>query len=236
MARVRGLVSQEATGPRGGSIAWLRGLCRAAARSLPAAGAGVSVMGSAGLQGLAVASDAHSELIEELQFALGEGPCRDAYDTGTAVLVSDLGREGAHRWPIYTPAARESGVEAVFAFPLRVGDARLGVLDVYARRPGPRSAAALRGGPRVAAVAVLGLLETYGAGGSLDLDLNPGHSLPMGYRVEVYQAQGMLQVQLGVGSTAALARLRAHAFTTGRRLSDVARDIIDRRLVLERDE
>ena len=235
LARVRGLVSLEAVGRQDGSARWLRGLCRAAVRALPASGAGVSVMGSSGLQGLAVASDARSELVEELQFALGEGPCRDAYDTGAAVLVSDLGDEGVRRWPIYTPAAQESGVQAVFAFPLMAGAARLGVLDVYARRPGPLSREALRWAPVFAEVAMVGLLESYEADGAMDPDRYPAHVLSMGYRVEVYQAQGMLQVQLGVGSSEALARLRAHAFAAGRPLGDVAQDIIDRKLILERD-
>lgn len=35
------------------------------------------------------------------------------------------------RWPGYAPAAHERGVRAVFAFPLQIGAARLGVLALY---------------------------------------------------------------------------------------------------------
>jgi AmiR/NasT family two-component response regulator len=54
-------------------------------------------------------------------------------------------------------------------------------------------------------------------------------------RAEVSQATGMLVAQLGVEPTEALVRLRAHAYATGRTATDVARDILDRRLKLEAD-
>jgi len=54
-------------------------------------------------------------------------------------------------------------------------------------------------------------------------------------RAEVSQATGMLVAQLGVDPAEALVRLRAHAYATGRSSTDVARDILDRRLRLEAD-
>jgi hypothetical protein len=40
----------------------------------------------------------------------------------------------------------------------------------------------------------------------------------------------MITVQLGVSAAVALIRLRAHAFASDRRLRDVARDVVARRL------
>jgi AmiR/NasT family two-component response regulator len=54
-------------------------------------------------------------------------------------------------------------------------------------------------------------------------------------RAEVSQATGMLVAQLEVEPAEALVRLRAHAYATGRSATDVARDILDRRLQLEAD-
>ena len=54
-------------------------------------------------------------------------------------------------------------------------------------------------------------------------------------RAEVSQATGMLVAQLGVEPAEALVRLRAHAYATGRSATDVARDILDRRLRLDAD-
>jgi hypothetical protein len=52
---------------------------------------------------------------------------------------------------------------------------------------------------------------------------------------EIYQAAGMVTVQLEVDITEALARLRAHAYAEERPLWEVARDVVARRLRIERD-
>ena len=52
-------------------------------------------------------------------------------------------------------------------------------------------------------------------------------------RTEVNQATGMLAAQLNIEPAMALVRLRAHAYTTGRTPSDVARDILAHRLRLQ---
>ncbi|MGI8776624.1 MAG: hypothetical protein ACR2LJ_04400 [Acidimicrobiales bacterium] len=41
------------------------------------------------------------------------------------------------RWPAFTGPAVDAGVWAVFGFPLVVGTARLGALNLYTERPGP---------------------------------------------------------------------------------------------------
>ena len=48
----------------------------------------------------------------------------------------------------------------------------------------------------------------------------------MDVHTEVYQAQGMVMVQLDVDLAEALARMRAHAFATGTALPDLARSIV----------
>jgi hypothetical protein len=46
----------------------------------------------------------------------------------------------------------------------------------------------------------------------------------------------MITVQLGVTATVALIRLRAYAYAHGRRLHDVAGDVVSRRLRFDPDE
>jgi hypothetical protein len=104
---------------------------------------------------------------------------------------------------------------------------------VYRDAPGALSADGLAQAFTFAEVA-MGLLvdDQHGVAGSqggFDLDD------VLAYRLEVYQAQGMLMVDLGVGIDEAIARLRAYAFAEGRALSDVANDIVNGRLSLERD-
>jgi hypothetical protein len=49
----------------------------------------------------------------------------------------------------------------------------------------------------------------------------------------VHQASGMVAVQLDIGVGEALIRLRAYAFGHDRKLADVARDVVARRLRFE---
>jgi hypothetical protein len=85
-------------------------------------------------------TDGVSEQLAELQLTLGEGPSLDAAASGGPVLASDLAaREYRHRWPAFAPAARQAGAWAAFAFPLRIGAIRAGVLGLYRNQPGPLS-------------------------------------------------------------------------------------------------
>jgi len=230
-----GGATQDAAGPPApdGVVGALRQLCGATVRALSASGAGVSVLAEDGARGVAAASDPASERIEELQFVLGEGPCTDAFASRRPVLVPDLTDGAARRWPAYTPAAHDEGVRAVFAFPLQVGAARLGVLDVFRARPGPLSGEQLRQAFTFADLAVRALLDAQDdaiPGSAADgLDAAIEHS------PELFQAQGMVMVQLGVSLAEALVRIRAYTYAENLRLDDVARDIVARRLRFDPD-
>jgi hypothetical protein len=58
---------------------------------------------------------------------------------------------------------------------------------------------------------------------------------PTAHQAQVHQATGMILAQLGISAEAAFARLRAYAFAHDRRLGDVARDVVGRRLRFEPD-
>jgi hypothetical protein len=213
-----------------GDLHPLRRVCRAAAGALSASGAGINVMTGDGTSGVCVASDPDSERIEELQFVVGEGPCIDAFAERRPVLTADLSEAAGQRWPVYAPAAQEGGVRAVFAFPLQVGGARLGVMDIFRDRVGPLTGDELGTAFTFADVTVETLLDG-------EDDRREGSDLfDAGRRAVLFQAQGMVMVQLGVSIGEALVRMRAYAFAEDRRLIDVARDVVDRRLRFDRDD
>lgn len=233
IAHVQALVVDErdADEDGGGTLSWLRRLCSAAARELPAFGAGVSVMTEDGLRGTAAASDPQCEVLEDLQFTLGQGPCMDAFASRRAVLEPDLAVTA--RWPEYTPEAHARGVRAVFAFPLQVGSGRLGVLDVYRDAPGALPPAAVDLAMTFADTATSMLLA-----GDAGRREQPGGDLDgiMSSRLELYQAQGMVSVQLGQSVDVAMARLRAYAFAHDQPIVAVAHDVLARTLVFDRDD
>ena len=87
----------------------------------------------------------------------------------------------------------------------------------------------------LAGLPLLDLLDADMAAAVGDPDSNAWAELNALSRAEVSQATGMLVVQLEVEPAEALVRLRAHAYSTGRSATEVARDIVDRRLRLDAD-
>ncbi|WP_167761585.1 EAL domain-containing protein [Blastococcus sp. CT_GayMR19] len=118
--------------------------------------AGVTLISPGMAPHYVAASDADALDFERLQTQLGQGPCLVAYQTGEAVSVPDMRRDD--RFPEFAPAALAAGMGAVFAFPLRHGDGRLGALDLYRDTPGvldPRDMAAAQTLADVAAAYLL---------------------------------------------------------------------------------
>lgn len=234
VAKVRALVAAEPGTSEAQEMVDLLGrLCLAAVKSLAASGAGVSVMTEDGVRLLAAASGEASARIDDLQFSLGEGPCTDAFASRRPILEADLTNGVLARWPAYSLAAHDEGVRAVFAFPLQVGAARLGVLDVYRERSGSLSAEELTQALTFADVATSMLLD--GQRKAPDGSAAKGLDEALEWRFEVHQAQGMVMVQLGASLADALALLRAYAFTHERPLGDVAREVVTRKLRLAVD-
>jgi hypothetical protein len=189
-------------------------------------GAGVMLMSGEIPRGSLCTTDEVSQLIEELQYTLGEGPCVDAYRQDAVVAEPDLADPVTRRWPVFCPAA----VQAVFGFPLRVGTVRLGALNLYRDGPGPMSGDQHADALVVADVAARWVLE---AQASAPPD-TVAEELEMGadFHLVVHNAAGMVSVQEGISVTEALIRLRAFAFSSDRLLAEVSGDVVARRLRL----
>ena len=107
-------------------------ICRACVAGLDIDGAAISLHTASTLRETLFATDATADLLEDLQFSLGEGACVEASRTGRPVLVPDMtDTPDTSRWPIYADAVVEAGVGAVFALPLQWGTITLGVLNLY---------------------------------------------------------------------------------------------------------
>ncbi|MFF9900640.1 GAF domain-containing protein [Streptomyces longispororuber] len=205
---------------------------RQCARALGVDGVAVSVTADHGLGEVVWCSDATSARLEEVQFGLGQGPGLEASAHCAPVLVPDLAAEPPARWPALLPEAAELGIGAVFSFPLPVGAACLGTLTLHRSRPGPLADTA-----RIDAWLVVGALSAVLLEGGPQRDAfaaaREGSNF---YGAEIHQASGMVSVQAGVSLAQALLLLRAHAFRHGRPLTQVAEDVIARRLSFRDDE
>jgi GAF domain-containing protein len=210
------------------SAAWLCAVCP---QITGMSGAGIMLMSGDIPRGSLGTTDEVSQLIEELQYTLGEGPCVDAYQQDRVVAEPDLADPVARRWVAFTPRVLAAGVRAVFGFPLRIGAVRLGALNLYRDRPGPLSGQQHADALALASMAARWVLEAQAAAvsGAVPSQLEAVAD----FRFVVHSAAGMISVQQGITVTDALIRLRAYAFSHDCLLTEVAQDVVDRKLRLE---
>jgi hypothetical protein len=213
-------------------------LCEACVTLFEIDAAAISLIFPGVTSGTLGSSDAAARAYDELQFTMGEGPCLDSVATRGPILVADLANSNNVRWPAYGAAMLDYKIRSVFAIPVVLAGEYVGALDLFRAQPGELPGDELAGAVVAAELAGAPLLDLVGS--DLQAAVNdPGSSawaeLNALSRTEVSQATGMLVAQLGVEPTEALVRLRAHAYATNRSATDVARDILDRRLQLEAD-
>ena len=218
-------------------------LCAACVELLPVDGASISLALEAAGSGTLGASSELSRRVDELQFTYGEGPCLDAVRHGVPVLAPDLTAESELRWPAFSRAAGDAGVGAIFALPVGVSNLWVGALDLIREERGALSAVAWEGGlyaAELAAHPVLELMQAEEERGDESVEPSSADGtwpqLAGLGRVEVYQATGMVMAALNLSEEEALVRLRAHAFANGMTASEVAWEIVERRLRLDADD
>jgi GAF domain len=205
-------------------------LCTACVSVLSVSGAGITVM-SGQQSGPVCVSNTRIAALEDLQFALGEGPCQDAFRTGQPVHVPAL--RVSSRWPSFADLASVTGIGAVFAFPLSTPGAKVGVLTIYQDLEGDLTQTQCDDSVALSAVLTETLLSLQAA--APEGTLAAGLDDVVAYRAEIHQATGMVSIQLRVPVAEALLRIRAHAFSSGQPVGVVATAIVNRRLRLDDD-
>ncbi len=206
-------------------------LCEVAAESAGVSGASIMLLSDELARGSLCTTDGVAAYLDDLQFTLGQGPALEAHARGCPVLEPDLDARTTVRWPVLVPLAVRAGVRAVFAFPLRIGAVRLGAVTLFRDTPGPLGDLQYADAVAVAVVAsrTILALQADAPPGSVAAELEQGAN----FHFVVHQAAGMVSIQLGIGVTEALVRLRAHAFVGERSIDDVSRDVVARRLRLD---
>lgn len=202
---------------------------------LAARGVGVYLQGDLGASECVHATTDTVGRMIELQITLGEGPAMTALRDERPVLVTNLSHP-THlaRWPVFAAAAMADGLFSVFAFPLVMGRITIGALEVY--RSGETSLSGDELDLAMVFVELMSaqLLMQVGKFSQPDAEvfvLEETH----GRWLAVHQATGMVSVQLRCTLAEALLRLRGHAYATGRRLTDVADDVVEGKLRLRAD-
>jgi hypothetical protein len=197
---------------------WADAVCRVATAMLPSArGAAVTGYDTHGTPEPLAASDAWTQKVEEIHQLLGEGPAVSAHNSREPIVVTDLAADHA-RWPGYVTAAAGTGLRSLWALPLLLDGVSLGSLTFYrtdSGRPKPQEWLDAAIVAEVASTALLGDVEALESG-AYDGLANP-----------VHVATGVLAVRLGIETEEALSRIRAHAFSSGHSMANVANAILD---------
>jgi GAF domain-containing protein len=170
------------------------------------------------------ASDEDTKLLELFQVQNDEGPCLDAFRTGTPVINADLADAGA-RWPRFAPRATAAGFRSVHAFPLRLRSEVIGALNLFGSQPGrtlPDEDVPIV--QALADIAAIGLLQERAVRrGELLTEQLQG---ALNSRITIEQAKGAVAQAQGVTVDEAFTRIRNHARRTNQRIGDLAHAIL----------
>ena len=170
--------------------------CEACVSLVEVSGVQLSLMNGNGRGESRYSTNETGSRLENLRFTLGEGPCTDAFSSGLPVLVANIDAgENQRQWPLFAPAAQAAGAQAIFAFPLRSGAIRIGVLVLHRASPGPLTPAQMSDA-QVMADVVMSLVLDEMVLVHLGNGVAPAEGIPLS-RAEVHQATGMLSVQMG---------------------------------------
>jgi GAF domain-containing protein len=107
----------------------LGAICAEAVRAVPGADLASITAIRDGEPETAAYTDERAVEIDRVQYALGEGPCLRAAETGEVVRLP-LATAGA-AWPEFTARALELGVGSYLAAPLRVDERLSGALNLF---------------------------------------------------------------------------------------------------------
>lgn len=161
-------------------------------------------------------------VLDQDQYAIGEGPCYDAAEERQPMHVGATATE--ERWPTFIPRAMELGVNSMLSTPLRSAVGAFGALNMYAFQDHafPPRSHELAGTVADHAAEVLDAAAFDAAedevGANLQSALQTRHSIAV--------AQGVLVERGGVSQDAAYTTLRRMSERTSRPLRDVAGDIV----------
>jgi hypothetical protein len=189
---------------------------------LEVAAAGIMLADQAGSLMTVAASDERARLLELFEVQSDEGPCRDCYRLGAAVVNVDL--DGAlGRWPRFAPQAISGGFRSANALPLRLRSQVIGSLNLFHAGAGGLGGDALRLAQALADAATIGILQqrSISRGEAVAGQLQSA----LTSRIVIEQAKGVLTERLQISPDDAFAMLRAAARSRNRLLSELAREV-----------
>jgi len=201
-------------------IDFLHSVTQHTADLVGAAAVGLMLADAGGDLQFVAASQEAAEMLEIFQIQNREGPCLEAFHTGTPVASADLTKEMV-RWPRFAPLATAAGFGTVQAMPMRLRDNTIGALNVFTVTERQLSVTDLAVVRALADVATISLLQERAIqrGALLAEQLQKA----LTSRIIIEQAKGALAQARGITADDAFQRIRSHARRHHLTIADVAR-------------
>jgi transcriptional regulator with GAF, ATPase, and Fis domain len=194
---------------------------------LDIASAGLLLADRRGVLHLMASSSDRTHHLELFQLQRDEGPCLDCYHHRQPVKVADLAAEQA-RWPQFCEAALAVGFRSVHALPMHLKGNVLGTLGLFGEETGALEDDDLALAQALVHVASVAIVNERAANDRDTINAQLQHALTS--RIVVEQAKGVLAHAGGIDMAAAFTVLRRYARDHGRKLSEVADDVVTRAL------
>jgi len=169
-----------------------------------------------------------TRLVEVLQLDAEAGPCMTSFATGRVVTCPDIEVAPAE-WAMFRTGALALGFRSVHAVPLRLGSNVIGTLNLFGVGVGSLAESDLRVARALADVATIGILHERSLREHEVVRAQLQRTI--GSREVIEQAKGVVSYLRGVSIEDAFAVIRGYALEHHEPLSEVARAIVQRRLV-----
>jgi transcriptional regulator with GAF, ATPase, and Fis domain len=194
------------------------------AQVLGVSAAGVLLTEQRGALRVVAASTEQTRLLELFQLQTDQGPSPECFHTGQPIAVADLAA-ATDRWPRFAAEASQSGFASVHALPMRLRTDVIGALNLFDTQPGALDQDTIRLGQALTDVATIGLLQ---ARAIRDREtLAEQLQTALNSRIVIEQAKGVIAERRHLDMDQSFSLLRGTARTSNRRLSELARAVVD---------
>jgi transcriptional regulator with GAF, ATPase, and Fis domain len=188
--------------------------------------AGIMLADQRGSLRVFASTDEESRMLELLELQNNDGPCLEAFRTGSQVAGVDLSQFTA-KWPQFTAAARSAGINSAYALPMRLRDQTIGALNLFQSGTEPLSVHHLNVARVLADMAAIGIINHWSIRQQEVLAQQLQSALNS--RVVIEQAKGVLAERRGLSMGQAFEALRASARASRRPIAEVAADTVSNR-------
>jgi GAF domain-containing protein len=191
-------------------------------QALDVVAAGVMIATPGGSLQVVASSSEAMRTLELFQLQADEGPCVDAYRSGTPVVNQDL-QSATGLWSRFAPLAIAAGFRSTHSLPMRLRGQTIGAINLFRADDGTLSADDVAAAQALADVATIAIIQHRGAVDSRALNDQLNYALNS--RIVIEQAKGKLSEAAHLDVDQAFRRLRRHARNHNLRLTDLANDV-----------